>query len=157
VVSTAGPLPLCTLRISQLDIRLGLQPEAGSDRDRTPDRRVDRVLATHYVTYNVCLLSFFFFRRKCNTKRQRQTPLLSLMMRAMTVAAPTGMQQQSPGNYVEVGLFFFATRSFNSVEEKRLLGAIKFTCPRLEWPCGYNDNGVLKVSTRPRKLLDINY
>jgi hypothetical protein len=54
-------------------------------------------------------------------------------------------------------VFFFATRSFNSIKEKWLLGAVKFTCPRLEWPCGYNVNGVLKVSTRPRKLLGIKY
>jgi hypothetical protein len=75
----------------------------------------------------------------------------------MIVAESTGMQQQSSRNYVEVGLFLFATRSFNSIEEKRLLGAVKFTSPRLEWPCGYNDYGVLKVSKRPRKLLGINY
>jgi len=67
------------------------------------------------------------------------------------------MQQQSSRNYVEVDLFFFATRSFNSIKEKWLLGAVKFTCPRLEWPCGYNVNGVLKVSTRPRKLLGVKY
>jgi hypothetical protein len=34
----------------------------------------------------------------------------------MIVAASTGMQQQSSRNHVEVGLFFFATRSFNSIE-----------------------------------------
>ena len=79
------------------------------------------------------------------------------MMRMMIVAASTGMQQQSSRNHVEVGLFFFATRSFNSVKENRLLGAIKSTSPKLEWPRGYNDNGILKVRTRPRKILGINY